>query len=59
MKNFDWSTFFLRLFYISIPIIIFGSIILDIYVLIAYGNTPINECPVWVWWILRLHGNGK
>lgn len=22
-------------------------------ILVKYGNTPMNECPVWVWWLLR------
>ena len=28
-------------------------IVMYVYALVHYGNTPVSECPVWVWWILH------
>ena len=40
----------------TVYILIFFSLILvialRIYVLIIYGNTPVTEMPVWVFWIM-------
>lgn len=39
-------------------IFILGLIIIHIYVLVKYGNTPVSEMPTWVWWWLN-GGNGR
>lgn len=34
-------------------ILILGLIIIHIYMLVKYGNTPVSEMPTWVWWWLK------
>ena len=40
-------------------LLVLGAIILKIYALITYGDTPITEAPVWVVWILQDGGSTK
>lgn len=35
---------------------IIGSVtflVLYVYAIVTYGDTPMSDCPVWVWWILN------
>ena len=35
-----------------VVILAIAAIILHVYALIKYGNTPVTDAPVWVYWIL-------
>ena len=59
MKHIDWDKIiaFIYVFITaSIPFIVFGYIVLRIYVFFAYGSAPITEIPSWAFWII---GTGK
>lgn len=32
---------------------IIGLVTLTLYVLIKYGNKPVSEMPIWVYWLLK------
>ena len=35
-----------------LALIIVAAIVLIIYCFVRYGNTPPDEVPAWVWWIM-------
>lgn len=36
-----------------VVIFVVGVVVVHIYVLAKYGNTPVSEMPTWVWWWLN------
>ena len=50
-------TFYEMLLIICIIIVVAIFVILPIYAMIVYADTPISETPVWVWYVLNLGGS--
>ena len=40
-------------FYVILFIIILILFLLRVYLFFAYGKKPMEEVPLWVWWILK------
>ena len=49
----DWLGYWPILLYILLGLAALVVAGLQIYGLIVYRNTPVNEVPWWVWWISR------
>lgn len=43
----------LTLVELLITVFMFGIIALIAYGLIVYGNKPVSEMPIWLYWLLR------
>lgn len=50
-------TFYEMILIICIIIVVAVFVILPIYAMITYADTPISETPVWVWYVLNLGGS--
>lgn len=43
----------LTLVELIIAIFMLGLIAIGLYGLIAYGNKPVSEMPIWLYWLLK------
>lgn len=46
-------TFVEMMLVIAIVIIVVVSCAVPLYIYSQYGNTPVSELPMWVWWFMR------
>ena len=54
MPKVDFISVLLYVGFALLILLAIGIVVLKVYAVLVYGNTPIYECPTWVVWLLEI-----